>query len=97
MAKQIIWAPQAVADRVQILDYWYQRLGSKDYSVKIDNLFKDTIHLLSQFPELGRAVEKQNIRVFVRDHYQIFYLNDDTSIKILHIWDSRRNPDDLKL
>jgi plasmid stabilization system protein ParE len=97
MAKQIIWAPQAVADRIQILDYWYQRLASIDYSIKLDTLFKETIHLLSQFPELGRSTGKNNIRVFVRDHYQIFYLDDATTIKILHVWDSRRNPDDLDL
>jgi len=34
MAKQIIWAPEAVSDRIQILDYWYKRLGTKEYSKK---------------------------------------------------------------
>ena len=31
MAKRIIWSREAVADRIQILDYWYKRLGSKQY------------------------------------------------------------------
>lgn len=97
MAKRIIWAPQAVADRIQILDYWYNRLGSKDYSAKLDEMFKETVQLLSRFPQLGRQLENQDERVFVKDHYQIFYLDEEDAIKILHLWDSRRNPEELNL
>lgn len=53
MAKQIIWAPEAVADRLQILDYWYKRLGTKEYSVRLDEMFKETAQILSRFPSLG--------------------------------------------
>jgi plasmid stabilization system protein ParE len=95
MAKRIIWAPQAVADRIRILDYWYKRLGTKDYSIKLDEMFKETIQLLSRFPQLGRKVESRELRVFVKDHYQIFYLDEEQSLKILHLWDSRRNPQDF--
>ena len=35
-------------------------------------------------------------RFFIKDAYEIFYVFNDTTIEILHIWDSRRNPDDLK-
>ena len=72
MAKQIIWAPQAVADRIQILDYWYKRLGTKEYSRKLDEMFKESVTLLSEFPFLGRQVKNQEERVFVKDHYQSF-------------------------
>jgi len=97
MAKQIIWAPQALADRIQILDYWFKRLGTKDYSQKLDAMFRESVTLLAEFPFLGRQVENRLERVFVKDHYQIFYLNDEDHIRILQLWDSRRNPEDLDL
>ncbi|MDZ7693866.1 MAG: type II toxin-antitoxin system RelE/ParE family toxin [Balneolaceae bacterium] len=90
MAKRIIWAPQAVSDRIQILDYWSKRLGTKEYSRKLDEMFKESVELLSEFPFLGRQVKNREERVFVKDHYQIFYLNNDDHIRILHLWDSRR-------
>lgn len=97
MAKRIIWAPQAVADRIQILDYWYKRIGTKNYSAKLDDIFKETVQLLSRFPQLGRQLENRDERVFVKDHYQFFYLDEEDVIKILHLWDSRRNPEELNL
>jgi plasmid stabilization system protein ParE len=97
MAKRIIWAPQAVADRIQILDYWYKRLGTKEYSRKLDTMFKESVELLSEFPFLGRQVQNRGERVFVKDHYQIFYLHNEDHIRILHLWDSRRNPEELDL
>ena len=97
MAKRIIWAPQAVADRIQILDYWYKRLGTKEYSVKLDETFKETVQLLSRFPLLGRSLENREERVFVKDYYQFFYLDKSEDIKILHLWDSRRNPKNLNI
>lgn len=97
MAKQIIWAPQAVADRILILDYWHKRLGTKAYSVKLDDMFRETVQQLSRFPLLGRQLENRDERVFVKDHYQIFYPDEENAIKILHLWDSRRNPEELKL
>lgn len=60
-------------------------------------MFKEIVELLSEYPFLGRQVKSREERVFVKDHYQIFYLNDKKQIRILHLWDSRRDPDELKL
>ena len=57
MAKQIIWAKEALADRIQILDFWYQRLGTKDYSYQLDDMFKGIVQLIADFPSLGRKLE----------------------------------------
>jgi plasmid stabilization system protein ParE len=35
MAKRIIWSPNALADRIRILDYWFQRIGTKTYCIRI--------------------------------------------------------------
>ena len=97
MAKRIIWAREAVADRIQILNYWFEHLGTKDYPIKLDKMFKDTVQLLSHYPTLGRELENREERFVVKDHYQIFYLDEEDSIKILHIWDTRRDPKDFPL
>lgn len=97
MAKRIIWSPQATADRIQILDYWYRRLGTKRYSEKLDEIFRNTIQLLARHPILGRYREEIDARVFVKDDYQIFYRNTENTIHILHLWDSRQDPERLNL
>ena len=98
MAKRIIWAKEAVADRIQILDYWYKHLGSKDYPSKLDKTFKEVVKLLSHFPFLGRKVEDgREERFFIKDHFYIFYTDEEDSFKVLHIWDNRRDPNDMPI
>jgi plasmid stabilization system protein ParE len=97
VAKEIKWSYHAVADRISILDYWFQKIGNKKYSKKIDNSLKEIIKKLSEYPKLGRQLINREERFFVKDSYQIFYIETAYSIELLHIWDSRRNPDDLKL
>lgn len=97
MAKRIKWSPHAIADRIALLDYWFQRIGNKNYSKKLDFSLKEIINKLSEYPKLGRQLDNREERFFVKDSYQIFYVETEDSIQILHIWDSRRNPEDLKL
>ena len=95
MAKRIKWSTHAIADRISILDYWYQRIGDKKYSRKLDQSLKGVIKKLSVFPQIGRQLYNREERFFVKDSYQIFYLETTESIHILHIWANRRNPEDL--
>ena len=96
MAKRIKWSTQAVADRIQILDYWFHRIGNKTYCKKFDGSLREIIKTLADYPKLGRQFEEDTEeRFFVLDCYQIFYVETEDAIELLHIWDSRRNPDDL--
>lgn len=95
MAKRIIWSENAVQDRLRILDYWYKRTGTKSYSEKLNTEFIQSIKKLSLYPKIGRRLEDTDIRFIVKYHYQIFYRYTVNEIRILHLWDSRRNPDDL--
>jgi plasmid stabilization system protein ParE len=92
---RIIWSPNALADRILILDYWFQRIGNKAYSRRLDYELKETIRLLSRFPQIGRQIDQREERFLVRDNYQIFYTIFCNEIHILHIWDSRRDPNDI--
>lgn len=95
MVRRIIWSKNALRDKVQILDYWHKRIGTKAYSRKLDRQLRQLVKLLKRFPEMGRHLENTEIRFLVKDHYQIFYKYSGNEIRVLHLWDSRRNPDDL--
>lgn len=95
MAKRITWSDNAIADRLQILTYWFEVLGHKNYSRKLDNDFRNVIKLIARYPEIGRKSEFGDMRYFIKDCYIIYYKDNAKTIDILHIWDSRRNPENL--
>ncbi len=93
MAKQIIWSLQAQEDRKQILSYWNNRNQSTTYSKKLHQLFKDALKLVSQFPQIGRQTDIDNVRIKLVKDYLVVYEEDKTNIYVLKIWDGRRNPE----
>ena len=95
MARRIIWSKNALRDRIRILDYWHKRIGTKTYSRKLDKELRLTIQNLKHFPQMGRVLKNTKIQFLVVDYYQIFYKFTDTEIRILHLWDSRRDPEDI--
>lgn len=97
MAPKIVWSSNALSDRIQILEYWIEQTGSNLYSKKLDKMLREIISLLARFPQMGRRIDNRDERFVVKQAYQIFYRIVDNEIHILHIWDSRRNPDTLQL
>ena len=97
MVRRIIWSRNALSDKIRILDYWYKKIGTKTYSKKLDKDFRRAVKNLKYFPEMGRLLEDSQVRFLVVDYYQIFYKYTKTEIRILHFWDSRRNPEDLNI
>lgn len=93
MVKRIVWSRNALQDKLQILDYWYKRIGTKRYSKKLDKALNQSVSYLLEYPNIGRKLENSELRFLVKESYQIFYKVQG----ILHIWDSRRNPEDLKI
>ena len=93
MAKQIIWSLLAQDDRKQILSYWNYRNKSTTYSKKLHQLFKDALTLVSQFAQIGRLTDEENIRIKLVKEYLIVYEIDVNTIYVLKIWDGRRNPE----
>ncbi len=97
MVEKIIWSRNAIEDKIRILEYWYIRIGTKTYSKKLDIVLKGSVKNLRFFPFMGRKLPGSDIRFITKDHYQVFYKIVGAEIRILHIWDSRRNPDCLDL
>ncbi|MDQ6610665.1 MAG: type II toxin-antitoxin system RelE/ParE family toxin [Bacteroidota bacterium] len=82
MAKRISWSAKAQADRKQILKYWEVRNGSKEYSKKRNQQFKEAVQLISRFPGIGKQTDDQNARIKIVRAY--FIINEET-ITAIHI------------
>lgn len=95
MAKQVVWSHSAQRERKEILEYWRLRNKSNTYSKKLDQLFKDSIKIITDFPQIGKSTDDTNTRIKIIRDYLIFYEETETQILILTIWDSRQDPDKL--
>jgi len=96
MAKQVIWSLRAQNDKKKILDYWRQRNKSNTYSKKLNELFKESIKIILDFPQIGKVTDDTRARIKIIRDYLIIYEETETQIFILTIWDSRQDPDNLK-
>ena len=96
MAKRkIIWSNRAKLDLLKILEYFFKRNGSKTYSNKLYARIRKSVRLLSNQPNLGLMTDQDNVRSLITGDYAIFYQPDDDKIKVISIWDSRQDPDNL--
>lgn len=93
--KEIVWSVRAQQDRLEILEYWINRNKSKSYSEKLYHLFKESVQLIAEHPEIGKPTDLTDVRIKVIRDYFLIYEDRVDRIEILTIWDSRRNPDKL--
>ena len=96
MAKQVVWSPRAQKGRKEILEYWRLRNKSNTYSKKLNQLFKESVKIITDFPQIGKSTDDTNTRLKIVRDYLIIYEETETQIFILTIWDSRQDPDKLK-
>jgi len=96
MAKQIVWSRRAQRDRKEILEYWRIRNRSNTYSKKLNRLFKESIKIITDFPQIGKPTDEADTRIKIVKDYLIVYEETQTQIVILTIWDSRQDPGKLK-
>lgn len=97
MAKKVVWTLQSVQDRVNIYQFWLIHNKSETYSKKLEELFLITANLLAVYPELGTNTTKEGVRVKVIKTFKLFYSITPDSIEILRVWDSRQDPETLKV
>ncbi len=96
MARQVIWSLRAQNDKREILGYWKQRNKSNTYSKKLNELFKESIKIILDFPQIGKVTDDTKARIKIVRDYLIIYEETETQIFILTIWDSRQDPEKLK-
>ena len=98
MAKRkIIWSHRARIALYSILKYYAERNKSKSYSARLYQKINQNIRILKKYPDIGICTESKNVRGLITGHYIIYYEITYTAIIIHTIWDSRQNPDNLKI
>ncbi|WP_288460626.1 type II toxin-antitoxin system RelE/ParE family toxin [uncultured Chryseobacterium sp.] len=97
MAKQIIWTKRASNEWLDILQYWINRNKSNSFSIKLNNLIKNNLELLSEFPDIGRKTDIPNVSVKIVHKYLLYYECADHKIYILTIRHGSKNPDTVQL
>lgn len=97
MAKQIIWSKRSQTDRKEIFRYWNKRNNSNYYSKKLNELFKQAVRLIAEYPEIGKPTDDKNVRIkIVKDYLIIYEIDEKDHLLILTIWDARQNPKRLE-
>lgn len=96
-ARKINWTKEANFERKEILTYWINRNKSKTYSIKLNKLFINTLKQISDNPKIGRKTNFENVRVKIVRDYLLFYEFDTKQIKILTLWDGRRDDNKIPL
>lgn len=90
-SRKINWTKEANLERKLILDFWIEHNKSKTYSVKLNKLFIKSIKQLAENPKIGRETSFKNVRVKIVVNYLLFYEFDEFQVKILSVWDGRRD------
>lgn len=97
MASSVRWTRRAKRDFSTIKDFFDQRNGSSDYSKKLFDRICETMDLVRLHDELGEKWKSDDVRFIVVEKYQVFYQVKKSVVRIITIWDARRDPDKLKL
>jgi plasmid stabilization system protein ParE len=96
MAKQVTWSKKALAERIEILEYWNNKNKSNRYSKKLDTLFLEKIELVALHPLIGKKTDIEDVRIKLAEKHLIFYDITASDIHILSIKDGRQNPGKFK-
>jgi len=94
--KRIAWTKEARADFRATLEFYNDRNGSSTYSRKLAEQVFKAIEKLQDNNHLGIRTSDPEVRVLIKGAFSIFYELKEDMILVLIIWDSRRNPDELR-
>jgi toxin YoeB len=97
MAKKIKWTRIAIIDRTKIYQYWLERNQSDTYPEKLEQLFEKSAETIAKFPNIGITTNYRNVLSKIVRDYKIFYRITPDEIQILRVWDTRQNPDSLRI
>ena len=89
--KEIIWSARAESELRKILEFYNERNGNSNYSLKLLDEIEDILDTLSQSEFIGLLTSNKKTRVLVMKVYLIFYEINDDRIEIMSLWDNRQD------
>lgn len=78
MAKEVVWSLRARDERKHILQYWRLRNKSSAFSRKLNQLFAESVKIITDFPQIGKLTDDPNIRIKIVKDYLIAYEESET-------------------
>lgn len=95
--RKLIWSHIAKLKLFELLEYFNGRNNSTKYSQKLYTKIVREVSVLTKHPEIGIKTDVDDVRCLIIDNYMIFYEKNETFIIIHTIWDTRQNPENLKI
>jgi toxin YoeB len=95
--KEIIWSELAKIQFSNVLEFYFNRNESSDYSLKILAEVEDLLETLSENEGIGRLTSNKITRVIPMNVYLVFYEINKDRIEILSFWDNRQNIENRKI
>ena len=95
--KKVVWTDIAKDEFRQVLEYYFQRNDSSNYSLKIIKETENLINTLSKSHFIGRITSNEITRVIPMKVYLIFYEVNDDYIEIVSFWDNRQDERNIKI
>ena len=89
--KEIIWSTKANLELIEILEFYNERNGNVNYSLKLVDEIDDLLNTLSQSEFIGRLTSNKKTRIVVMKVYLVFYEINGNRIEILSFWDNRQD------
>ena len=95
--KEIIWSKLAKLQFKAILEYYVERNGNENYSLKLIDEVEDVLNTLSKSELIGRLTSNKCTRVIPMKVYLIFYELNENKIEIVSFWDNRQGLERRKI
>ena len=70
--RKLNWQFEAQQDRKGIFQYWNKKNKSKEYSKRLNQLFRTKTEALKDFPYNGHTTNLENVRVLVIEKYLLY-------------------------
>lgn len=95
--KEIVWSKLAKLQLSHVLEFYVQRNGNSNYSLKILSEVEDLLETLSKAELIGRLTSNKFTRVIPMKVYLLFYEISSNRIEIVSFWDNRQDKENSKI
>lgn len=95
--KEIIWSEIAKLQFASVLEYYVERNGNENYSLKLLDEVEDLLNTLSNSELIGRLTSNKFTRVIPMKVYLVFYEINNNRIDIVSFWDNRQDIERRKI
>ena len=95
--KEIIWSKLAKLQLANVLEFYVQRNGNSNYSLKILSEVENLLETLSKAELIGRLTTNKFTRVISMKVYLIHYEINGNRIEIVSFWDNRQDIENRKI